>query len=133
MISSILTISAISQHDAVTLAQGLYYCRVNIAGWSAVSNSSQRFIVLNPEEYLQYATSCSERTFIDRERACAVYSAVAENPTTTMKSIGSPTTDYSGSTISLLHDHKPIQSTAVPPEHNDRITDIIWIYTLAAV
>ena len=114
-----LTISVISQHDAVTLAQGSYYCRVNIAGWNVVSNSSQSFIVLNPDEYLQHAISCSERTFIDRESVCAVYySAVDENLTTTMNSIGSPTTDYSGSTISMPHDPKPIQSTAAPPEHS---------------
>ena len=132
VISSTLTISPISQHDAVTLVQGSYYCRVNIAGWNVVSNSSQRFTVLHQDEYLQQATSCSERTFVDTERACAVYSAVVENPTTT-ESSESPTTDYLGSTISMLRDHTPSQSTAAPPEQNDGITDIIWIYTLVAV
>ena len=78
-ISSTLAISLIRQHDANTLAQGSYYCRVSIAGWpSGVSNSSQRFTVLHKDDYLQYGSSCSGQTFIDRDvnTTCIVHSVV---------------------------------------------------------
>lgn len=96
VISSTLTISATSQHNAANLVQGSYYCRVHESGlshWGLVPNSSQNFTVLNPDVYLQHATSCSERSFITTERDCAAYNILGNHTqAVTTEIIGSPTT-----------------------------------------
>ena len=81
-VTSTLHISGISQNTA-HLSEGFYYCQVQLIDTNVVSNLSQRFQVWSEDDYIQYATSCSEKTFIDMMEMCAVYRVTEEPPTTT--------------------------------------------------
>ena len=134
VISSILTISAIGQHDAVTLAQGLYYCRVNVDGWGLVSNSSQQSFVLDEGSYLQFGAICSEITFIDRESTCAVHNSAIVNPTTEDSSETLATINHQNVTDIMIMQEVDttvfMQSTFM---NQNKGTQEIWIYILVAV
>ena len=128
VISSTLTISPISQHDAVTLAQGSYYCRVQVDKEILRSNSSQQFIVLNIGDYVQYGTSCAERNFIVRDNACAVFSTVE-----TKGSESLPTISYRNNSITDVIMAQEVDTTFVVIQSSSNQSDEIWIYILVAV
>ena len=139
IISSTLTISSSfsRQHDAASLAEGSYYCRVllNVTEWVFLSNSSQQLIVLDFDQYLQSSTSCSRRSFISIESACAVYYSAVVNPTTE---------DSSDDTVTPII-HQNVTDVTIMDEvdatifmqstfnQNEGVSDNIWIYILVAL
>ena len=146
MISSTLIISSFNefQHVGASLAQGSYYCRVNVADWGLVSNSSQQFIVLNEDAYLQAGTFCSEEILITttRESACAIVNLTSsethatinyQNVTDVMIMQDIDATTFTQSTdIMIMQDIDAttfIQSTF----NQNKGVSKIWIYILAAM
>ena len=132
VISSILTISAISQHGAANLAKGSYYCRVNVAGWPGfVSNSSQQFSVLSMDEYFQIGISCSHTTFIAKERACAVCNT--SGAVVTEESSESLTLSTLNPTdVMIIQEVDTTVSVQSTFSRNEGISEI-WIYVLVAI
>ena len=138
-ISSTLTISSSfsRQHDAASLAEGSYYCRVllNVTEWGLVSNSSQQFIVLPYDQYIQASTSCSERSFTVTQSACAVHYSAVVNPTTE---------DSSNDTVATII-HQNVTDVMIMDEvdatifmqstfnQNEGISDNIWIYIVVVL
>ena len=126
VISSTLTITGSSfQHVAASLAQGSYYCRVNIANRSLVSNSSQQFIVLDEDSYLQAAARCSDATLITRERACAIVNCTSSETHATI--------NYQNVTdVMIMQDIDATTFTQSTFDQNEGLSKV-WIYILAAM
>ena len=138
-ISSTLTISSSFsyQHDAASLAEGSYYCRVlQDVTECLVSNSSQQFIVLTRGSYLQDAVRCLDRSFTFTESACAVYNICAVvNPTTEDSSDDTVTTiiHQNVTDVTIMDEADAtifMQSTF---SQNEGVSDNIWIYVLVAL
>ena len=128
VISSTLTISSIIQQNTASLAVGSYYCRIQAPDQTVASNSSQKFIALGIDQYLQSGISCSHTDFIARESTCAVYSVFAIMiPTTTGSSENLTTiniTNMQEDTTTLFIQSITDQDNGVPE---------IWIYTLVII
>ena len=137
VISSTLTISGTLQENTSPLAQGLYYCRVNVASDDVVSNSSQQFIVLDLDRYFQSGTNCVDSTFIAGESACAVHSIAVMNPTITDSSDRENLTTLNHPNVTDVTTVQEADTTMMlfiqsAPDQNDGIPEI-WIYILVSV
>ena len=135
VISSTLALSVVPQDNAARLAPGAYYCQVEVNDETMRSNPSQQFMALDQEGYLQYGTSCLERSFIAEESACAVHDIAIVNPTTIDSSENSITINHPNVTeVTTVQEADTtmmlfIQST---PNQNDGVPEI-WIYILVSV
>ena len=125
-------------HNAAYLGQGFYYCQVRMIEIPSTSNFSQRFQVLNQDGYLQEASSCSGKTFIDSVQTCAVYRVSEELLTTkseTLDMTTRQTPDKEATTAT-----PPVDRLSSSPSSsigdvntNSGETLQVWIYVLVAV
>ena len=56
LVTSTIKISGTSNQNFAFIAEGFYYCQVQMTDMTVVVNSSQRFQVLNRDEYVQAST-----------------------------------------------------------------------------
>ena len=107
---------------------------------TVVANSSQRFQVLNRDEYVQAGTSCSERTFIASVESCAAYTVTATESTTA----DVPTQDGESTTTTVVpltektdSVTQPSKTTTVDNTETERVEgslhNISWVYVVIAV
>lgn len=137
VISSILAISGSESppENVASLAVGSYYCQVQVNDETMQANSSQQFKALDPDEYLQSATSCTERNFIAGDSACAVHNI----PTTTSPNPSAVDSDSTSSvqedttSKSTLSDGNKSTEPAQPSPGGGGTTLEVWIYVLVAV
>ncbi len=139
VVRSTLGISAISpQANVASLDQGSYYCRVEVDEQTMLSNSSQPFIVLEEDAYLQAAVPCTDMSFNPiTESACAVHKITEESTTAN----SDPVTSHFDATSSLEEDGASTTSTdtTTPPSSSDPGRSgggsplQVWIYVLVAV
>ena len=136
IVSSTLAISERPKQNAANLHEGSYYCRVNVADMNVVSNSSQMFVVLDIDVYLQTGTRCSAPriNFIYDVEECAVYRTVESFHATTLLDTTTYPMQEENTTKTQLIDEK--QSTQPPPSSPNPSgggTLEVWIYVLVAV
>ena len=136
VISSTLAISGMSQENVASLAPGEYYCRVQVNDQTMRSNSSQQFTALQQDSYIQYGTSCSKRTFIAEESACAVHNigedteVTSPNPLTTDPGV---TSSMQEDTTSPSSDGNQSTEPSSGQNGGGGATLQVWIYVLVAV
>lgn len=91
------------------------------------SNSSQQFIVMTPDEYLQFGIRCSETDFIARGNACALYSIFATtDPITTGSS-------ENLATINVTNTQEEEDTTTLFIQLIPNQVSEIWLYVLVIV
>lgn len=140
VISSTLVISGMLQGNAAVLAKGSYYCRVQVEDPTMRANSSQQFIALTQNEYLQSSSGCDRATFIAGQNTCAVRN-IGTNPITTSPT---PSTVDSNSTSSMQEgttsestlgeDNQSTDPVQSSPDRNGGGSALqVWIYVLVAV
>ena len=90
-----------------------------------VSNSSQQFIVLDEDSYLQAAARCSDDTLITRERACAIVNCTSSEIRVTI--------NYQNVTdIMTMQDIGATTFMQSTFDQNEGLSKV-WIYILAAM
>ena len=149
IISSTLAISGIPQEDISLLASGSYYCGVNVTGKdvTVVSNFSQQFIALEQDEYLQFATNCSHKSFIANKSNCAVHvlnhRIAYVNPTTIFPQINASMTSNSDVYENPITTNHPSVTEIITVQEADTTIQSspgqsegvpeIWIYVLVSM
>ena len=136
-VTSTLHISGTSRPNATVVSEGFYYCRVHMFDASVVLHESQRFKVLHREEYLQQASSCSERTFSAALESCAVSRlSVDESTTTSILPDSTATTKTPNEENPTTTDEEPTPPSSSTVDTGSRGSGGIlevWIYVLVAV
>ena len=133
-VTSTLNVSGTSNQNFAFLAEGFYYCQVQMTDMAAVANSSQRFQVLNRDEYVQASTSCSERTFIASVESCAAYAVTATEQTTPQPVQAQTTTEDTPTTAPNTSENQTTEPTSTSSSGGGRGGSLeVWIYVLVAV
>ena len=142
LISSTLALQSgtIEGNIASPVAEGAYYCQVHVDQSTMKANSSQRFTVLDFDQYIQSSTSCLERNFVATETACAVHDNIIENPTdhsTMFTDMSSSAQELFTSEPLSSDGHQPTDppSSSSPGQSGGGggTTLQVWIYVLVAV
>ena len=142
VISSTLAISRSSEGNVANLAVGSYYCRVQVNDPTMHANSSQQFMALTENHYLQIASGCDRTSFVAERNVCAVHNTgtnrVTTNPnpsTVDSNTVDSDLTLEGTTSEATLGEDKQLTDPAQPsPDRNGGGTTLqVWIYVLVAV
>ena len=130
-VTSTINVSGTSNQNFAFLGEGFYYCQVQLTDMTVVTNSSQRFQVLNRDEYVQASTFCSERTFIASVESCAAYAVTVTVNHTTTDIATQATTQINYKEGSITQSVQP--TTLIDNQFESEITTMMWVYVLLAV
>ena len=151
VVTSTLGITARAAANSVPIAEGSYYCRVEVipppeSDIAVEPNSSQPFTVpIYDPTYFDTMTRCANAEFISQEITCAVLSVTVDPtmtssessisttlPATTTSSTNGDPTISTGSTLDDGNQSTEL-SKQPSPDENGGDTLQVWIYVLVAV